>query len=199
MPAKKFLVNKVWHWIVLPIILVGLVVVVVFAVKHVDDDDFEKYVGLAGVVVTFLGFLLVIKQLHSTRLAAESQTRWQIEQVSFNVYNLLVHKPNLRPYFYDGTAPPADGPARWEVDSACELLLDYFETIVSSRTEHDDPSEQVWCAYMRQVYTGSPVMRAFLRQESHRYRIDLIEELDGNLAKEEKARRQAARPRKYAT
>ena len=58
--------NKARQWIVPSIILVGVVVgVLVFAVKHVDDKHFGNYVDLAVGVVTFLGFLLVIKQLHS--------------------------------------------------------------------------------------------------------------------------------------
>ena len=79
------------------------------------------------------------------------------------------------------------------MDSACELLLDYFETIVSSGTAHDDPSEEVWGEYMREVYKRSPAMQAFLPKESYRYRIDLIEELDSELAKREEARRKTAR------
>ncbi len=137
-------------WLLIALGALAVLGVTVFAVKKYGPvTNFNEYVALAGVLVNLVGFLLVFQQLRAASQAAENQTRWEIEQVSFNVYNLLVHKPKLRPYFYDGLSPPPAGEERWEVDAACELFLDYFETIVGSSSAHDDPSEEVWRTYMR--------------------------------------------------
>jgi hypothetical protein len=159
------------------------------AVSHVGHPNLEKYVAIAGVLVNFFGFLLVFRQLQAASHAAENQTRWEVEQVSFSVYNLLIERIELRPFFYDNVEPPAEGSERWRIDTACELLLDYFETIVSSSPAHDDASEEVWCVYMQQMYARSPALRTFVERECSRYRLDLISLLDAGLGERESRRR----------
>ena len=127
-------------------------------------------------------FLLISEQLRATNRSTENQTRWEIEQVSFNVYKMLVDRPSLRKYFYDSAAPPSDEPARSRVEAACELLLDYFETIVGSSSVLDDTSESVWNVYMQKIYVTSPALCAFLNRECERYTPALTALLDPKLS-----------------
>lgn len=195
--------SRSFRWlIIVGAMLSGIAAVVASRVDNASQ--LANYVAIAAVLVNLCGFLLVSEQLGATKDATENQTRWEIEQVSFNVYKMLVDEPSLRPYFYEGMALPALEPAqdpqeekagpaqllRWKVESACELLLDYFETIVRSGTVLDDTSEAVWHKYMVKIYRKSPALRAFLENERDRYTPELIELLDpalGRRLKEELA------------
>ncbi len=186
-----------WLLIVVGAVLSSIAVAVASRVDNANASQFANYVAIGAVLVNLCGFLLVSEQLGATKDATENQTRWEIEQVSFNVYKMLVDEPSLRPYFYEGMPLPAPEPAqdhqqeaagpaqllRWKVDSACELLLDYFETIVRSGTVLDDTSEEVWHKYMVKIYRKSPALRAFLENERDRYTPELIELLDPPLGR----------------
>ena len=166
----------------------------VVASKVSNASEVANYVAVAAVLVNLFGFLLVSEQLGATKEATENQTRWEIEQVSFNVYKMLVDEPSLRPYFYEGKPlpiresqsqdeQPAAANLRWKIESACELLLDYFETIVRSGTVLDDTSEAVWHKYMVKIYRKSPALREFLENERDRYTPELINLLDPALGR----------------
>lgn len=172
-----------WRVTVFVLVLSAIAMVVA---SHFDNAKFANYVAIAAVLVNLCGFLLLSEQLGATKEATENQTRWEIEQVSFNVYKMLVDQPSLRPYFYEGKSLPVHEaneaePAaelRWKLESACELLLDYFETIVRSGAVLDDTSEVVWRKYMIKVYRKSPALRQFLENERDRYTPELIDLLD---------------------
>jgi hypothetical protein len=124
----------------------------------------EMLTGLGTVglmLVTATGFIFLWKQLRDGRQSLENQTRWQIYQLSFHVYRMLVELPNLRPYFYENKAVPEDEPAKSQVFAAAELMLDYFENIFLSKEAVDPDTWEVWKRYMRQLCTTSPALRAF--------------------------------------
>lgn len=178
--------SRSFWWVIAVGLLLSAIAIVV--ASNVDTPKFANHVAIAAVLVNLCGFLLLSEQLGATKEATENQTRWEIEQVSFNVYKMLVDQPSLRPYFYEGKSlpehgadveePPAAADLRWKLESACELLLDYFETIVRSGTVLDDTSEVVWRKYMVKVYRKSPALRQFLENERDRYTPELIDLLD---------------------
>jgi len=194
--------SRSFRWVILFGVVLSVIAIVV--ASNVDDAKFANYVAITAVLVNLCGFLLVSEQLGATKEATENQTRWEIEQVSFNVYKMLVDEPSLRPYFYEGKSlpvreahnqeeQPAAADLRWKLESACELLLDYFETIVRSGTVLDDTSEAVWHKYMVKIYRKSPALRQFLENERDRYTPELCELLDPALGR--RLREELAAPR----
>ena len=114
------------------VIVGGLVLsrIAMWIANSFDDERSANYVAIVAVLVNLFGFLLLSAQLGATKEATENQTRWEIEQVSFNVYKMLVDQPSLRPYFYEGKSLPVRAandaeaePAaelRWKLESACD-------------------------------------------------------------------------------
>ena len=131
-----------------------------------------------GQMISAFGVLLIIAQLYKARKTDENQTRWQIEQVSFSVYRTFIEFPALRPYFYSGiSVPENDHALKNQVDAACEMLLDYFETIIVSTAEVDDQTETAWLAYMRSIYAKSAELKRFLREHDAQYSAALKQKL----------------------
>jgi len=143
---------------------------------------------LGLVAITATGFLFLSRQLRDGQeslrnqtFALENQTRWQIYQLSFSLYKLIVDSPTLYPFFYEGKELPKEcGPDgdhdRYRVLAAAELLLDYFEAILLSGETLDATTRGVWNSYMKEIYATSPAVRYLLTQKPGRFTKDLIEE-----------------------
>jgi hypothetical protein len=118
-------------------------------------------------------------------VALQNQTRWQIYQLSFSLYKLMVDAPGLYPFFYEGRDLPdgkhADADLeRCRVLAAAELLLDYFEAILLSEETLDGRTKAVWNEYMREIYTASPAIRHLLMHNSRRFAPDLHDRIVTN-------------------
>lgn len=88
--------SRSFWWVIAVGLLLSAIAIVV--ASNVDTARFANYVAIAAVLVNLCGFVLLSEQLGATKEATENQTRWEIEQVSFNVYKMLVDQPSLRPY-----------------------------------------------------------------------------------------------------
>lgn len=123
-----------------------------------------------GPVVTIIGFILVARQLRGERIALETQTGWQIYELSLSVLNMFVEHPELRPYFYDNKPVPDLESEKNQVLAAAEVVADHLENIVLSRKSLGEETYAVWVKYMAGIYRKSPVLQGFLHPDSEGYR-----------------------------
>lgn len=134
-------------------------------------DWIQAWGTVAAALFTLLGFAFVGWQIYQQRVTLENQTRWEVYQLSFSVYKMLVDAPELRKYFYDEIAVPDESTARGRVMAAAELFLDYFENIWLSKKEKtlDGDTWIVWRDYMQYLYSKSPALKEFMTAHGARY------------------------------
>jgi hypothetical protein len=130
--------------------------------------------------ITATGFLFLRRQLIESREslktqtdAIESQTRWQVYQLSFDAYRIFIDSPELYPYFYRGQPAPTDETLHDRLRATAELLLDYFEGIVLSKGNLAAPTRDLWKGYMQEIFGASPVLHEFWLEKRGRYAAEL--------------------------
>jgi hypothetical protein len=135
---------------------------------------------IALACITATGFLFLRRQLIESRDslktqtdAIESQTRWQVYQLSFDAYRIFIDSPELYPYFYRGKPAPDDEQMHDRLRATAELMLDYFEGIVLSKGNLAAPTRDLWKGYMAELYGSSPVLREFWLEKRGRYANEL--------------------------
>jgi hypothetical protein len=145
-------------------------------------DWIQAWGTVAAALITLIGFGFVGWQIRQQRLTLENQTRWEVYQLSFALYKMLVDAPELRKYFYDKVPMPPESEARDRVMAAAELFLDYFENIWLSKKERtlDADTWAVWRDYMQYLHTQSPALKEFIAVHSARYNRDFRSILVGN-------------------
>lgn len=125
----------------------------------------------AGVVVAFVGFMLVLIQLHKETREIQNQTKWQVYSNGLTTLNVFVEHPELRPYFYGDNVPvPLAEPLKSKVFAAAEMLADHWESTLLSDDSLNANVNKLWLCYMRGVYCKSPVLQEFLKDENEGYR-----------------------------
>jgi GNAT superfamily N-acetyltransferase len=140
----------------------------------------------AAPLVTASGFVFVYRQLRSQRSALETQTSWQIYETGIGILQLFVERPEMRPYFYDGRAVPAEEPARSQVLAMTELVADHLESIVMVRGAIGEETYSVWVPYIQEMQRKSPALRSFLApsNQGYRYSVEFIAIFEGRQSSE---------------
>lgn len=168
--------RPVFGGIAVLIILVALsaLVAVLMSILFGPDGEWSKsgVVGQwAGVLVAFVGFMLVLIQLHKETREIQNQTKWQVYSNGLTTLNVFVEHPELRTYFYDDNVPvPGGDPLKSQVFAAAEMLADHWESTLLSDDSLNADVNKLWLTYMLGVYCKSPALQEFLRDENEGYR-----------------------------
>ncbi len=142
----------------------------------------SRFAGIVGWVkaltlfeaLSLFGLVLVWVQvkgagdaLHSTAFQGLSTQQTEINKV-------LLERPHLRPYFFDGKPLVAGDPLFPEVQGAVDMHLDFFDSYFTQsrfigHLENDADTQVAWEEYIRKTARSSPVMCARLHQGKHAY------------------------------
>lgn len=80
------------------------------------------------------------------------------------VLGYLVEKPELRPYFYDGEARPAERELHAQVLTVAEMFADVFEAGLEGVAFLGEESQGVRVDYCRDVLDNSPLLADLVRR-----------------------------------
>lgn len=126
-------------------------------------------------MVTALGSL-VFAGLQSRELANQTRLSNQLASTSTmrdavrhldEFLSVFIDRPELRVFFYGGTAPPPDGLERARVDTLAELLADSIEASLQAALElrsFASANQADWELYATYMFQNSPALRQIVRQ-----------------------------------
>lgn len=160
-------------------------------------------VSFLMVFVTLAGFWFVWRQVVLMRQAIQHDSQTTLYHENFECTRALLEKEGLYLYFRrnkpfsddftDGRWVDRDGPEsngvevtpaaikRWQHErklycnalELSELFASHFEHVVLQMGTLPEDLRRTWCAYMRDVYRQSPVLRRFLADHRDWYSADL--------------------------
>jgi hypothetical protein len=133
-------------------------------------------------IASIIGFVVVIYQIWRLKLTIQGDTHSKLYTHYLEVTKLLLQKPELRPYFYEGKTLdaklPADAELRQQVEMMSEVFLGLLEHAVLQRKNlPGDSWNNCWKAYVRERYTTSPELARFFRANQKWYAKALCEAL----------------------
>ena len=160
----------------------------------------DNWIGLAGLVITTLGFAFAIYTLsHMTKQTKEmirqtgemsAQTRQLQKSIRLETYQrvyeqminidlFFVEHPELKPYFYDNKTVD-DKTLSDKLSSLAETLVDLFYNIYFQKEGMPRETWVGWELYIKRVVQSSPVLQQFVNQNQSWYTQEFIELLRAN-------------------
>ncbi|NCA76792.1 MAG: hypothetical protein EOM90_10685 [Alphaproteobacteria bacterium] len=125
--------------------------------------------AIASPVVSIIGFVFIFQQIIQTNKNLKIQTHSSIYRLVFDLSEIFIDHPELRPYFYDSVPiKPGDHDYN-KVMNASELLLDFFEYVVVEEPYMDDRIVSGWKVYMAKMFRKSQSLKMFLNENKDQY------------------------------
>ena len=152
---------------------------------------------LASLVISILGFALIIKGLHinsqqvainadQLRLNTAQSLRTEKSMCSnvqiavlnhvVNLDRLFMDKPYLRPYFYDGTEVSETDEKYEELSATSEMVLDIFDLVADQSRKNPEcwDRPKLWDEWIIDTFSTSPILRDTLGKHSTWYEEPLM-------------------------
>jgi hypothetical protein len=146
-------------------------------------DVVQTIASIAGVIVTLIGFGLVLFQIRQVERAQRGETNVALYAHMENVRAVFQNHPEIRPYFYENRDIDPRDPLYDLAISTAESMVDLFELVTFLRATVQTDSWETWKIYMRKLYELSPVLRLFVEQNDTWYTLGLLSIMrDGNTA-----------------
>ena len=101
-------------------------------------------------------------QIRKGRMEQTAQRALNLMQLLIEITRIMVERPHLAPYIYDGKDPPGQGDAREEVLAYGRLFMSFGEAVGWQIRAHemDADAEQAWHDYFADLYASSPTVRS---------------------------------------
>lgn len=151
--------------------------------------------GTAGVtwtdsvqaIASVVGFGVIIYQIRQLKRTVQSDTHSKLYTHYLEVNKLLLQKPHLRPYFYEGKALDESDfnqlSLRQDIDIMCEVILGLLEHAVLQRDNlPGDSWQNCWMAYVHERYDKSTELAKFFGSNRKWYAKSLCDLIDGRSA-----------------
>jgi hypothetical protein len=124
------------------------------------------WAAAAQALASVVGFSLIIYQIWRLKRTVQGDTQSKLYAHYLEVNKLLLQKPFLRPYFYEGKVWDESGDhppnLRQDLEIMCEVILGLCEhAVLQYQRLPPDAWNNCWRAYIRGRYAQSPVLRQF--------------------------------------
>jgi hypothetical protein len=116
-----------------------------------------------AVIVTGLGVLLVLYQVHQGRRDSHVQLVTGMTTMMLEVDRALIDYPEMRRYIGGGKRAPRKNKEKRERAMALSMALaNALDHVVLHLRFMDDEGQRAWRAYIAETYATSPVLRELL-------------------------------------
>jgi hypothetical protein len=116
------------------------------------------------------GFVYSGIQLRKGRREQTAQRALSLMQLLIDITRVMVERPRLAPYLYDGKDPPNEkGEDRDEVLAYGRLFMSFGEAVGWQLHAHEmDPdAKEAWTAYFMDLYKKSPAVRSAIEENKN--------------------------------
>lgn len=122
--------------------------------------------GSCALCVSTLGFTVVIasliflsRQTHEAAKSNESGAYSNIANHMFEIDQVFINHPNLRPYFYEGAEIKPEASDYQQVLAVAETILDFFDAILVQKPYLKKLWQgNWWDTYIEDGFRNSPVL-----------------------------------------
>lgn len=139
-----------------------------------------SFAAAIATTVTALTVYFVWTQVRAEKVARETQTILTTYQIGIDVLKIMMERPYLRPYLYEGKELPdvdsvessgkSTSSTRNELWVLLEIMVDHWESIYFTNQSLNRATDVEWKKYMRGIYKKSPELQKFLKEEREGYR-----------------------------
>lgn len=140
-----------------------------------NPDDLKTIVLLAGIFLQLVGLVVVIYQLKKVNTSIRVAAQAALYQQSSSVRSLLVERPALRRYFFDGERADVDSEEYDRIKTIAEMFLNYLEHLVIQQESLRKADFAAWSAFVYRTISASPIMQELLYAEPRIYSKDLVQ------------------------
>jgi hypothetical protein len=130
--------------------------------------------AILSVIVTIIGFLLIIRQIRQTQKTIEQSNHTSIYAISAEFNKYLADNSELRPFLYEGKAFEMSQNLSDKILIVCEMLTDMFEFIVIEHRSINPSIYGTWRAYIELIYSKSPAFRYYIELYKPTYSKELL-------------------------
>ena len=137
-----------------------------------------SWAALGSSVVAIVGLIVYRRQLGQTERTLLGATSQFCYGAMTQLLQLLIDKPHLRPYLYDGKMLPAEDEAdlRQQVLAIGAHYADFFDTVLHQDSLGNVPVQEyihVWKGFIREMLRDSSVIRNYVLEHSEWYSPEL--------------------------
>jgi hypothetical protein len=138
-------------------------------------DVVEAIASGATVLVTLVGFLLVVHQIRLVKRSLQSDTNGRFCEQSLTIMAFMAERPYLYDYFYERKELVENDDNRIEVLCATEMMANYADLVVCNLSDVDRPVRERWHSFVADALANSPVLRGFIVERRRWYSDGLVE------------------------
>lgn len=124
-----------------------------------DTNQVQATAGVLSVIVTFVGFLLIWRQIKQVDSSARGQTHSYLYTHQDSITHFFIDNPNLRPFFYDNKDLSGTESEIITLRAATEMVADFSEHIYLQLPNLPVDIREGWEFYMKTLYNRSPMLR----------------------------------------
>lgn len=152
-------------------------------------------VGFGAIIVSLFfteqGLILTNKQIQANTTSLDLTINQNIMSHALDVDKLFIDSPDLRPYFFEGTAVPSSNKNFNKAKAIADYQIDFFATFFDQTGnwqvfQRDLEAQNAWDSYMDNSFQQSPIMCYELKEASigHSYTDWFINRFKGDCPKE---------------
>ena len=130
---------------------------------------FQDYVALGGLVMTAIGFVLVILQLRQIRSTIHTTAHAAVYQHGELFRSLMVEHADLRKYFFEGEPVVKGNKDANRIRSIAEIYANYLEHLFLSQRSLGQENRASVENFLQLAFRSSPILREVMNQRTCAY------------------------------
>jgi hypothetical protein len=138
-------------------------------------NDFQTIALVIGVFLQVVGLGFVIYQLKRVNTSIRVSAQSALYQQSASIRQLIVDRPDLRKYIFDGVHIDRNSADYDRVRTVAEMTLNYLEHLVIQQDSLRADDHSAWKRFVVRTIGASPVMQQILSENPDSYSSDLVQ------------------------
>jgi hypothetical protein len=131
--------------------------------RHVSYGDVPTWLTF---IVAVVGIVGVVRQLRLSSESAEIQVYQDLIRNSSKIDEILVQRPALRRYLYDGAAVPRSVGLRAEAESLIELAVDMLDNLAVHQKYVPESARRGWDRFEKDLLKQPVVIEFVIKHGS---------------------------------
>ncbi len=138
------------------------------------------WIAIAQLAGTIIGFFLVLRQMGLATGVRTLNTQTQLVTHSFSVLSHINATPSAHQFAFGGKTltPTSSAEERATADVTAQIYLDLFEHVCLQAPTLDKETRGAWEAWVRDVFSGSPMIQTSYKDRHRWYSSALKQILD---------------------
>lgn len=137
-------------------------------------DAAEAIAAMGTLVVTIIGFVLIIRQIRLVRRSLLTQANAVLSEQSLTILDFVAAHPATYDYIYRNKALQSGDPHEVAVRCACEMIANYCDLTVAMLPDLPPAVAERWTRFITDTASCCPTLREHFAEHRLWYSDDLL-------------------------